>query len=138
MREDNPLETVGGDDDVLYTWRHLLTFCRANPKLTTTATVVERYRELSGDGTAGQGSHPALPVTLPSTSGVTSGQPTLVGQVPGGSATLRSALDDLKTQVEDHASVVLATARLADDAARIHRGLVERLQVLEAAAGNQN
>jgi hypothetical protein len=45
-RDQAPLATVQAPSgDAMYTWRHLLGFCRANPKLHATRHVLEQYRE---------------------------------------------------------------------------------------------
>jgi hypothetical protein len=51
----------------------------------------------------------------------------------GDAATLRSALQDLKTQVDEHSAVVAAAVKLAEDAAGVQQALVASTALLEAA-----
>ncbi len=130
-REQAPLATVQAPSgDAMYTWRHLLDFCTANPKLHATRQVLERYRERFG---AAPLSHPPELSTIVGPATATKSQPTPVGASSGDAATLRSALLDLKAQVDEHSAVVAAAVKLAEDAAGVQRTLVASMARLEAA-----
>ncbi|QZA18773.1 hypothetical protein K3U93_06275 [Mycobacterium malmoense] len=130
-REQAPLATVQAPSgDAMYTWRHLLGFCRANPKLHATRQVLEQYRERFATDPL---SHPPEQSTSIEAAAGAGSQVATVGPSSGDGATLRSALQDLKTQVDEHSAVVAAAVKLADHAAGVQQTLVASVALLEAA-----
>ncbi len=132
-RETAPLKGVeapGGR--LLYTWSHLRDFCMGNPNLTATRQVLQRYRELFFDPPG----HPGQPVTTVGADLPTRSRPTSTRTALSDSATLRSALADLKTQVQEHQSVVAAATQLALDADRAQTALLTRVEHLELAVAS--
>jgi hypothetical protein len=129
-REDGPLLTVpapGGRS--LYTWLHLRDFCMANTNLTAARRALERYRKLFVDLPG----HPSRPDPTVGADVPTKSQSISSGTARTDGATLRSALADLKTQVQEHESVVAAATKLAEDASRAQSALVARVELLELA-----
>lgn len=130
-RDQAPLATVQvPSGDAMYTWRHLLDFCRANPKLHATRQVLEQYRE---SFTADPLSRPPQRSTSVEAAAAATSRLTTVGPSSGDGATVRSALQDLKTQVDEHSAVVAAAVKLAEDAAGVQQTLVASIALLEAA-----
>jgi len=130
-RPHDPLQTIeASNGDALYTWRLLLNFCRGNPQLTATSQVLDRAEELFADA-----SRDILESQRPPVGAATRTQslPFSADARSSDGATLRSALQDLKTQVGEHSAVVAAATQLAADAAVIQAALVERLVQLEVA-----
>jgi hypothetical protein len=132
-RDHAALATVAvPNGDALYTWRSLLDFCAANPSLHATRQVREQYRKHFADDPSSR------PLQHPSSGGAASaarGPSVIAGAAPDDRVTLRSALQDLKIQVDTNSAVVAAAAKLAEDAASSQAALVDRLNVLEVAMG---
>lgn len=134
-REVDPLPTVEtAAGDVLYTWRLLLDFCRAHPKLHSSSQVLDQHRRLLVEESSGRASgHPSIH----GATALTGRQETSGGSVSGDGVTLRAALLYLKSEVDAHSSVVAAAAQLAEDAARCQASLLERLELLQSAVAAQ-
>ena len=130
-RVQGPLATVQAPrGDAMYTWRHLLVFCRANPNLHATRQVLEQYRERFA---AQPSSSPPQQSTSVGAAAEVKGRLAPAGPSSGDGATLRSALQDLKTQVDEHSAVVAAAVKLAEDAIGVQQTLVASMALLEAA-----
>jgi hypothetical protein len=128
-RESSPLATVPSPiGDAMYTWRHLLNFCKANPNLQATPQVLKQYRVR----------FPPEPADRPSQLRVGAADATL-GEASSASpaspdgVTLRSALEELRTRIGEHFVLVTAAARVADDAASLQQNLLATMAALEAA-----
>lgn len=130
-RDQSPLGTVQAPNgDAMYTWRHLLDFCGANPNLHATRQVLEQYRvRLSADPS----SRPPQQPSGPGADAVTRSRPASAGAASGDGVTLRSALQDLKNEIEEHSTVVAAAVKLAAHATGVQRALVASMARLEAA-----
>lgn len=129
-REKEPLQSVeapGGR--LLYTWLHLRDFCMANTNLTAARRALDRFRELFVDPPG----HPGQPVATVGADLPTRSRPTSTGTALSDGATLRSALADLKTQVQEHQSVVAAATQLALDAGRAQVALLACVERVELA-----
>ncbi|WP_418060341.1 hypothetical protein [Pimelobacter simplex] len=132
-RESDPLPTAPGPGGrSLYTWLHLRDFCLGNPNLTATRQVLQRYRELFVDPS----DHPNQPVATVGADLPTRSRPTSAGAALNDGATLRSALADLKTQVQENQSLVAAATQLALDADRAQTALLTRVEHLELAVAS--
>lgn len=132
-RENGPLSTVpapGGRP--LYTWIHLRDFCMANTNLTAARRALERYRELFVDPS----DHPSQPDPTVGADPPTRSRSISSGAALSDGATLRSALADLKTQVQENESVVAAATKLAQDASRAQSALLARVELLELAVAS--
>jgi hypothetical protein len=130
-RDQASLATVQAPSgDAMYTWRHLLVFCKANPNLHATRQILERYRERFASEALNDPPHPSARVRAATTSG---SRPAQVGPFFSDGARLRSALQDLKTQVDEHSAVVAAAVKLAGEAAGVQQSLVAIVALFEAA-----
>jgi hypothetical protein len=128
-RDQSPLCTVQAPNgDAMYTWHHLLDFCGANPNLHATRHVMEQYRvRFSADPSS-------RPPQQPSSAGaVTRSRPASAGAASADGVTLRSALQDLRTQIDEHSAVVAAAVKLAEHAVGVQQALVASMARLEAA-----
>jgi hypothetical protein len=130
-RDQSPLGTIQAPNgDAMYTWRHLLDFCGANPNLHATRQVMEQYRvRLSADPL----SRPPQQSSSARADAVTRSRPASAGAASGDGVTLRSALQNLNTQIDEHSAVVAAAVKLAEHAARVQQTLVASMARLEAA-----
>ena len=121
-RDQSPLGTVEAPNgDAMYTWRRLLDFCRANPNLHATRQVMEQYRVRFS---VVPSSRPPQQPTSTRADAVTRSRTASAGAASSDGVTLRSALQDLKTQVEEHSAVVAAAVKLAEHAAGVQQTLV--------------
>jgi hypothetical protein len=124
-RVEGPLETVRVGDADGFTWRLLLAFCASHPTLPGARQVRARYRETFSPAPA-VSDQVALRLVRQTAA-------TKAPVFADDDATLRAALENMKSAVDQNAAAVAHATELAAEAARTQQQLLHSLEQLTTA-----